>query len=160
MKKTILFLVYRLKYKIMKRIFSLIIAFLFVFNLLPSVFAAQTETIDINCFDNFSIEQVQKTFSNTITQNTKSDTQDSNEQDFLFNAFVYNVQDMSFTELNNLSLNVFFSENINSVVNYLHQYKLFEKNNLDYGISQYKINLNSYIATVLVDVYGAAVYCI
>ncbi len=156
MKKTILFLVYRLKYKIMKRIFSLIIAFLFVFNLLPSVFAAQTETIDINCFDNFSIEQVQKTFSNTITQNTKSDTQDSNEQDFLFNAFVYNVQDMSFTELNN----VFFSENINSVVNYLHQYKLFEKNNLDYGISQYKINLNSYIATVLVDVYGAAVYCI
>jgi hypothetical protein len=140
----------------MKRIFSLIIAFLFVFNLLPSVFAAQTETIDINCFDNFSIEQVQKTFSNTITQNTKSDTQDSNEQDFLFNAFVYNVQDMSFTELNN----VFFSENINSVVNYLHQYKLFEKNNLDYGISQYKINLNSYIATVLVDVYGAAVYCI
>ncbi len=144
----------------MKRIFSLIIAFLFVFNLLPSVFAAQTETIDINCFDNFSIEQVQKTFSNTITQNTKSDTQDSNEQDFLFNAFVYNVQDMSFTELNNLSLNVFFSENINSVVNYLHQYKLFEKNNLDYGISQYKINLNSYIATVLVDVYGAAIYCI
>ena len=160
MKKTILFLVYRLKYKIMKRIFSLIIAFLFVFNLLPSVFAAQTETIDINCFDNFSIEQVQKTFSNTITQNTKSDTQDSNEQDFLFNAFVYNVQDMSFTELNNLSSNVFFSENINSVVNYLHQYKLFEKNNLDYGISQYKINLNSYIATVLVDVYGAVIYCI
>ena len=140
----------------MKRIFSLIIAFLFVFNLLPSVFAAQTETVDINGFDNFSIEQVQKTFSNTIAQNTKSDTQDNNEQDFLFNAFVYNVQDMSFTELNN----VFFSENINSVVNYLHQYKLFEKNNLDYGISQYKINLNSYIATVLVDVYGAVIYCI
>ena len=160
MKKTILFLVYRLKYKIMKRIFSLIIAFLFVFNLLPSVFAAQTETVNINGFDNFSIEQVQKTFSNTITQNTKSDTQDSNEQDFLFNAFVYNVQDMSFTELNNSSSNVFFSENINNVVNYLHQYKLFEKNNLDYGITQYKINLNSYIATVLVDVYGAAIYCI
>ena len=140
----------------MKRIYSLIIVFLFVFNLLPSVFAAQTETVDINGFDNFSIEQVQKTFSNTIAQNTKSDTQDNNEQDFLFNAFVYNVQDMSFTELNN----VFFSENINSVVNYLHQYKLFEKNNLDYGISQYKINLNSYIATVLVDVYGAAIYCI
>ncbi len=140
----------------MKRIYSLIIVFLFVFNLLPSVFAAQTETVDINGFYNFSIEQVQKTFSNTIAQNTKSDTQDNNEQDFLFNAFVYNVQDMSFTELNN----VFFSENINSVVNYLHQYKLFEKNNLDYGISQYKINLNSYIATVLVDVYGAAVYCI
>ena len=58
----------------MKRIFSLIIAFLFVFNLLPSVFAAQTETVNINGFDNFSIEQVQKTFSNTITQNTKSDT--------------------------------------------------------------------------------------
>ncbi len=140
----------------MKRIYSLIIVFLFVFNLLPSVFAAQTETVDINGFDNFSIEQVQKTFSNTIAQNTKSDTQDNNEQDFLFNAFVYNVQDMSFTELNN----VFFSENINSVVNYLHQYKLFEKNNLDYGISQYKINLNSYIATVLVDVYGAVIYCI
>ena len=156
MKETILFLVYRLKYKIMKRIYSLIIVFLFVFNLLPSVFAAQTETVDINGFDNFSIEQVQKTFSNTIAQNTKSDTQDNNEQDFLFNAFVYNVQDMSFTELNN----VFFSENINSVVNYLHQYKLFEKNNLDYGISQYKINLNSYIATVLVDVYGAVIYCI
>lgn len=145
----------------MKRIYSLIIVFLFVFNLLPSVFAAQTETVDINGFDNFSIEQVQKTFSNTITQNTKSDAQDNNGQDFLFNAFVYNVQDMSFTELNNSSSNVFFSENINSVVNYLQQYKLFEKNNLDYyGISQYKINLNSYIATVLVDVYGAAIYCI
>lgn len=160
MKKTILFLVYRLKHKIMKRIFSLIIVFLFLFNLLPSVFAVQTETVDINGFDSFSIEQVQKTFSNTISQNSKSDTKDSNEQDFLLNTFVYNSQDISFMKVNKSLSNIFFSEKVTGVVDYLYQYKLFEKNNLCYGISQYKIDLNSYIATVLVDVYGTTMYCI
>ncbi|GEM_PF-2505601 len=144
----------------MKRIFSLIIVFLFVFNLLPSVFAAQTDTVDINGFDNFSIEQVQKTFSNTISRDTKEETQNSNEGYSLLNEFVYNAQNLSFIKSNNSSESVFCSEDVNSILNYLHKYKLFEKSNLFCGISQYKINLNSYIATVLVDVYGAVIYCI
>ena len=138
----------------MKKIFSLIIVFLFIFNFLPSIFAAQTDTVDISGFDNFSIEQVQKTFSNTISQAAESDTEDNSEQGFLLNDFVYNVQGSSFTELNDLSSNVFFGENIDSVVNYLYQYKLFEKNIFPSGISEYKINFNSYIATALFDIYG------
>ena len=61
----------------MKRIISLIIVFLFVFNLLPSAFAMQKETVDINGFDNFSVEQVQKTFANTLSQEQTTNNQDT-----------------------------------------------------------------------------------
>ena len=57
MKKKILFLVFRLILKIMKKIISLFIIFLFLFNLIPYSFAMETKSIDINSFDEFSILQ-------------------------------------------------------------------------------------------------------
>ncbi len=144
----------------MKKIVSLVIVFLFMFNLLPSLFASQVGTVDVNSFDEFSIEQVQKTFSNTLTQETKSDTQNQEEALFVLSSDVAcTTQILSYTELSSSS-NVFLSRETGDVLNYLYQYKLFEKNNLSEGIAEYKINLNSYIAIVLVDVYGVVSNCI
>ena len=144
----------------MKKIVSLVIVFLFMFNLLPSLFASQVGTVDVNSFDEFSIEQVQKTFSNTLTQETKSDTQNQEEALFVLSSDVAcTTQTLSYTELSSSS-NVFLSRETGDVLNYLYQYKLFEKNNLSEGIAEYKINLNSYIAIVLVDVYGVVSNCI
>ena len=144
----------------MKKIVSLVIVFLFMFNLLPSLFASQVGTVDVNSFDEFSIEQVQKTFSNTLTQETKSDNQNQEEALFVLSSDVAcTTQTLSYTELSSSS-NVFLSRETGDVLNYLYQYKLFEKNNLSEGIAEYKINLNSYIAIVLVDVYGVVSNCI
>ena len=143
----------------MKRIVSLIIIFLFVFNLLPSVFAMQQETVDIGGFDSFSLEQVQKTFANTLSQEQTTNNQDNEKQDLSLNEVLCNPQNISFVE-QNLSLENLFFESQKYGLNYLCQYKLFEKKKRLIGISEYKINFNSYIATVLVDVYGAAIYCI
>ena len=43
----------------MKKIISLFIIFIFVFSLVPCAFAMETKAVDINSFDEFSIEQVQ-----------------------------------------------------------------------------------------------------
>ncbi len=137
----------------MKKIISLIITLLFVFNLLPSVFAMQQETVDINSFDNFSIEQVQKTFSNTLSQEQASDNQNNEEQNLYLNEIFCNVQNISSLKLSFTS-NVLFSESNGYGLNYLYQYKLFEKKFQSDGISEYKINFNSYIATALFDIYG------
>ena len=143
----------------MKRIVSLIITFLFVFNLLPSAFAMQQGNVDINDFDSFSIEQVQKTFANTLSHEQATNTQDNEKQNLFLNEILCNPQSISFVE-QNLSVENLFFENQKYGLNYLYQYKLFEKKKRLIGISEYKINFNSYIATVLVDVYGAAIYCI
>lgn len=143
----------------MKKIVSLVIVFLFMFNLLPSLFAAQIGTVDVNSFDEFSIEQVQKTFSNTLTQETKSDTQDQEEALFVLNDVAFNTQTLSYNKLDS-SLKMFSSRDVGNVLNYLYQYKLFENSTLSEGIAEYKINLNSYIAIVLVDVYGVVSNCI
>ena len=143
----------------MKKIVSLVIVFLFMFNLLPSLFAAQIGTVDVNSFDEFSIEQVQKTFSNTLTQETKSDTQNQEEALFVLNDVAFNTQTLSYNKLDS-SLKMFSSRDVGNVLNYLYQYKLFENSTLSEGIAEYKINLNSYIAIVLVDVYGVVSNCI
>ncbi|MBO7612112.1 MAG: hypothetical protein J6T23_07890 [Elusimicrobia bacterium] len=141
----------------MKRIASLIIAFLFVFNLLPSVFAMQQETVDISGFDDFSIEQVQKTFANTLSQEQETDDQDTEKQMSSLNEVLCNTQNISFVKQNSSSDNLFF-ENKSYALNYLYQYKLFERGLCLNGISEYKMNFNSYIATALFDIYGVVFY--
>ena len=137
----------------MKKIVSLIVTFLFVFNLVPSVFAMQQETVDINGFDNFSIEQIQKTFSNTLSQEQTSNEQNTEKQVLSLNDILCNIQNVSSVKLN-LSSNVLFSESNGHGLNYLYQYKLFERKFCPDGLSEYKINFNSYIATALFDIYG------
>ena len=59
--------------KIMKKIFSLIIVFLFFFGLFSNTFAMKTNSVDIDDFSEFSIEQVQNTFSNSLSQQQSTD---------------------------------------------------------------------------------------
>lgn len=141
----------------MKKIISLFIGFIFVVNFVAPVFAFQTETVDIDSFDEFSIEQVQKTFSSTLSQEQTADNQNTEKQMLSLNEGLCDTQSNSFVKQNPLSDNLFF-ENKSFGLNYLYQYKLFEKNGCSSGISEYKINLNSYMATALFDIYGVVLY--
>ena len=141
----------------MKKIISLFIGFIFVVNFVAPVFAFQTETVDIDSFDEFSIEQVQKTFSSTISQEQTADNQNTEKQMLSLNEGLCDTQSNFFVKQNSLSNNLFF-ENKSFGLNYLYQYKLFEENGCSSGISEYKINLNSYMATALFDIYGVVLY--
>ena len=141
----------------MKKIISLFIGFIFVVNFVAPVFAFQTETVDIDSFDEFSIEQVQKTFSSTLSQEQTADNQNTEKQMLSLNEGLCDTQSNSFVKQNSLSDNLFFG-NKSFGLNYLYQYKLFEKNGCSSGISEYKINLNSYMATALFDIYGVVFY--
>ena len=141
----------------MKKIISLLIGFIFIFNFIASVFAFQTGTVDVGSFDEFSIEQVQKTFSSTLSQEQTSSNQDTEKQMLSLNEVLCNAQNNFFVRQNSLSNNLFF-ENKSYGLNYLYQYKLFEKNGCSSGISEYKINFNSYMATALFDIYGVVFY--
>ena len=141
----------------MKRIVSLIISFLFVFNLLPSLFAMQHETVDIDGFDIFSIEQVQKTFSNTLSQEQTTNNQNDEKQMLSLKEVLCNPQNTSFAE-QNLSFDNLFFESKKYGLNYLYQYSLFDRKDCLIGIGEYKINFNSYIATALFDIYGVVFY--
>ena len=112
-------------------------------NFVAPVFAFQTETVDIDSFDEFSIEQVQKTFSSTLSQEQTADNQNTEKQMLSLNEGLCDTQSNSFVKQNSLSDNLFFG-NKSFGLNYLYQYKLFEKNGCSSGISEYKINLNSY----------------
>ena len=57
----------------MKKILSLIIVFLFFFGLFSDAFAMETNSVDIDDFSTFSIEQVQNTFSNSLSQQQSTD---------------------------------------------------------------------------------------
>ncbi|MBR4632490.1 MAG: hypothetical protein IKO48_04135 [Elusimicrobia bacterium] len=141
----------------MKKIISLLIGFIFIFNFIAPVFAFQTGTVDVGSFDEFSIEQVQKTFSSTLSQEQTSSNQDTEKQMLSLNEVLCNAQNNFFVRQNSLSNNLFF-ENKSYGLNYLYQYKLFEKNGCSSGISEYKINFNSYMATALFDIYGVVFY--
>ena len=141
----------------MKKIISLLIGFIFIFNFIAPVFAFQTGTVDVGSFDEFSIEQVQKTFSSTLSQEQTADNQNTEKQMLSLNEGLCDTQSNSFVKQNSLSDNLFFG-NKSFGLNYLYQYKLFEENGCSSGISEYKINLNSYMATALFDIYGVVFY--
>jgi hypothetical protein len=139
----------------MKKILSLIIVFLSVFNLLSCAFAIETKTVDFNSFDEYSIAQVQNTFSSSLTQEKNSDTRSEKSMDdkFLYNQTDYNIPNCSFMNLKEKEMSFIFSDINNlSGENYLHKYQLFYKNNLVDGISEYKITQNTYMAVVLFDI--------
>ena len=137
----------------MKKIISLFIIFIFVFSLVPCAFAMETKAVDINSFDEFSIEQVQNTFSDSLTQEkTSNNKAEQDTENFLFcNGTDYNVP--SFLSVNlKQPTTILFCYNFDSTgLNYLYQYKLFEKTSLSGGISEYKIRQNTYMAIALFD---------
>lgn len=145
----------------MKKIISLVFSFLFVFNFVSNVFSSQVCDIDLKKFDNFSIEQVKKTFSNTISQEQKNCTQDTAGDFLTLNDLSYNLNNIQIKKGNSLP-NLFFElSNLHSL-NYLYKYKLFENicsfNNST--ITQHKIKFNSYIAVVLFNVNDVLNHCI
>ena len=135
----------------MKKLISLFIAFLFVSNFVSVVFPTENADINLQSFDNFSIEQVQKTFSNTLSQeNTNNNDMGTNEISF-FNITDYNIQNNCLLETNCFLKTVCFNFYFCGLNEYLYQYKLFEKNKFIYGLTKYKITFNSYFAEVLFD---------
>lgn len=135
----------------MKKIVSLCITFLFVFGFVSNIFSSQGCAVDINNFDEFSIDQVQKTFSNTLTQEQKTNTEDTTS-DFLTISDIDCNLNISISKKIPLS-NLFFTISDVCSLNYLYKYKLFDiidRFNSN-SITQYKMNFNSYIAVVLFD---------
>ena len=137
----------------MKKIVSLFIIFLFLFNLVPYAFAMESGSVDINGFDEFSIEQVQKTFSNTLSceklSNTKTEQQTGN---FLFcDKTDFNIPN-SFTVNLKRAQVYFFSYDFDAYgLNCLCRYPLTDKQNSVDGIGEYKIKQNTYMAVALFD---------
>ena len=138
----------------MKKIISLFIIFLFLFNLIPYSFAMETKSIDINSFDEFSIEQVQNTFSNSLSQEKSSDNKTEQEtENFLFSNKTVDYNIPVFLSLNlkqQTTTNFCYDFDLYGL-NYLYQYKLFEKINSDIGITEYKIKQHTYMAVALFD---------
>lgn len=147
----------------MKKIISLVFSFLFVFNFVSNVFSSQVYDIDLNNFDNFSIEQVQKTFSNTLSQEQKTNTQDTVSDFLTLNDLNFNLNNnVQIKKANSLS-NLFFELSSLHSLNYVYKYKLFENIcglNNNSGITQHKIKFNSYIAVVLFDTNSVLNYYI
>ena len=137
----------------MKKIVSLFIIFLFLFNLVPYVFAAENVSVDINSFDDFSIEQIQKTFSGSLSCEKLSETKtECGTDNFLF----FCKTDVVVT--NGMSVNLkqpatyFFCYEFDVYgLNNLYKCPLVEKQNLIEGISEYKIKQNAYMAIALFD---------
>jgi len=137
----------------MKKILSLFINFLFVFNFVSVAFSVQNDIVDFESFDNYSIEQVQNVFSNALTTTQSSNNQNDKDKLVTLNAFCINGSNISFS--NEKTTKVFFSY-IDKLFdnNYFYKYKLFERYCLftKTSITEYKMNFNSYIAVVLFDI--------
>ena len=137
----------------MKKIVSLFIIFMFLFNLVPYAFAMETKTVNINSFDEFSIEQVQNTFSDSLTQEKTSNnkTEQDTENFLFFNETDYNIPNFVSVNLKQPTIILFCYDFDSYKLNYLYQYKLFEEKRLNCGISEYKIKQNTYMAIALFD---------
>ena len=137
----------------MKKIVSLFIIFMFVFNLVPYAFAMETKTVNINSFDEFSIEQVQNTFSDSLTQEQTSNSKSEQDtENFLFcNGTDYSVPSVLSVNLKQPTTSFFCYDFDLYGLNYLYQYQLFEKQSLPVGICEYKIKQNAYMAIALFD---------
>ncbi len=150
----------------MKKLTVLFIIFLFLFNLSSGVFAGifETETgmPDINSFDVFVLEHTQKTFSNTLScdreTNTENDTR-SDRKDLSF----YNNNDLIFQSSSMFSFYEYCgvkTAKLNSTYNFhKNDINLSGRHKLFYerygggvtGITEYKTKFNSYIAVALFD---------
>lgn len=137
----------------MKKLISLLITFLFVFNFVSVAFYTQDSFIDFESFDNFSIEQVQNTFSNALTNAQTSNNQNDTDNMFVFNDLDVNVCEIVASQ-GKISKVLPVVLPMDNNVNYLYKYKLFEQN-ICFNrtkITEYRMNFNSYIAIVLFDI--------
>ena len=141
-------------FKIMKKIVSFIIIFLFFFGLFSDVLAMKTNSIDISDFTDFSIEQIQNTFSNSLSQekNIPNKTEKNTGDIYVLCNTDYNIPTSFVMNLNHHITNIYFNNICLYGFNCFCRDKLFDEKKLFTGIGEYKIKQNSYIATVLFDV--------
>ena len=140
-------------FKNMKKIISLFIIFLFVFGLFSNIFAMKTNNVDIENFSCFSIEQVQNTFSNSLSQQQSTDNKKENQTgcDFVFADTDYNVPTFFVMSFVQSTTNFYFCDIDLHRLNCFYRNKLFYGAKLFNGISEYKITQNSYMAVALFD---------
>ena len=145
----------------MKRILSLFIVFLFFLGLFSNAFAMKTNSVDIDDFSIFSIEQVQNTFSNALSQDKNSDNKTQNQTDnetddvFSFNDTDYSIPTFSIVNFAQPATNFYFCDVDLYGLNCFYRNKIFDEAKLFKGISEYKITQNSYMAIALFDVVNS-----
>lgn len=140
----------------MKRILTLLISFFVLFNLTTNLFAFSIRNASDFDFDSFALEQIQKTFTSNLSINDFSSTnksQNKSAQDnILFTATDFNFIYQSFSNnLEILSILPFCKLNDFMVTNKDVDSSIFLCNKT--GLTKYKIDFNSYIATVIPDNY-------
>ena len=141
----------------MKKILSLVIIFLFFFGLFSEIFAMETKSVDIDDFSSFSIEQVQNTFSNSLSQQQSTDNKTENQADDVF-AFMdtdYSISTFFIINFVQSATNFYFCDIDLYGFNYFYRNKIFDETKLFRGLSEYKITQNSYMAVALFDVVNS-----
>ena len=137
----------------MKKILSLVIIFLFFFGLFSENFAMETKSVDVDDFSSFSIEQVQNTFSNSLSQQQSTDNKTENQADDVFVVVDTDYSIPTFSDMNfsQPTTDFYFYDIDLYGLNCFYRYKLFYETKLFNGISEYKIKQNSYMAVALFD---------
>ncbi len=141
----------------MKKILSLIIVFLFFFGLFSDAFAMETNSVDIDDFSTFSIEQVQNTFSNSLSQQQSTDNKTENQAGkvFVFADTDYSIPTFFVINFVQPATNFYFCDIDLYGLNYFYRNKIFDETKLFGGLSEYKITQNSYMAVALFDVVNS-----
>jgi hypothetical protein len=141
----------------MKKIISLFITFLFFFGLFSDVFAMKTNSVDIDDFSTFSIEQVQNAFSNSLSEQQSSDNKTENQADDVFSFADTDYSIPTFFVMNFIqpTTNFYFCDIDLYGLNYFYRNKIFDETKLFGGLSEYKITQNSYMAVALFDVVNS-----
>lgn len=137
----------------MKRILICFIVSLLLFNLSASLLA---KTLQSNCsagnfdFNEYSIEQVQKTFSSTLddASTTKKTQQETENNNLYFYDVNFCFQSINNNQIDNVKLNTLFSSIAeDSYLNiFLDDFNFVL---LRSGLTVYRVNLNSYIAQIV-----------
>lgn len=138
----------------MKKIVSLFIVFLFFFGLFSNAFAMKTNSINIEDFSSFSIEQIQNTFSNSLSQqqNTEDKTENQTNEPFAFADIDYNIPTFYVMNFVQPTINFYFCDTDIYGPNCFYRNKIFDETKRFSGLSEYKITQNSYMAVALFDV--------
>lgn len=138
----------------MKKIISLFIIFLFFFGLFSNAFAMKTNSIDIDDFSSFSIEQIQNTFSNSLSQqqSTEDKTENKTNDTFAFADMDYSIPNFYVINFVQPATNFYFCDVDIYGPNCFYINKIFDETKRFSGLSEYKITQNSYMAIALFDV--------
>lgn len=144
-------------FKFMKKILSLVIIFLFFFGLFSENFAMETNSVDIDDFSTYSIEQFQNTFSNSLSQQQSTDNKTENQAGnfFAFADTDYSIPTFFVINFVQSATNFYFCDIELYGFNYFYRNKIFDETKLFRGLSEYKITQNSYMAVALFDVVNS-----